>query len=89
MAFDWSSLLALVTSPQILALVSPLLTEVVDKLVVVLPNPIKPLVAVVIGALASALGGSGAAAGAAAGVAGIGVAEICTHAKAVVVGPKK
>jgi Na+/H+ antiporter NhaD/arsenite permease-like protein len=81
---DFSALLALLADPKVLALVAPLLTELVDKLLVVIPNPLKPVVAIVVGALGAALGGTGVAAGAAAGLAGVGVAELATHAKAAV-----
>ena len=79
---DWSSLLALLTSPQILAFLAPLIAAGVGKIVTGLPAWAKPVLSVLVGIIGTALGGTnGVMTGVGAGLAGIGIAEFYGHGK--------
>ena len=83
---DWGSLISLLTSPQVLAFIAPLLAAGVEKLVAGLPAWGKPLLSVLIGIIGTALGGkAGVMTGVGAGLAGIGIAEFYGHGKTAAV----
>ena len=56
---DWTSLLALLTSPQVLAFLAPLIASATEKLVAGLPAWAKPVISLLVGIIGTALGGRG------------------------------
>lgn len=78
---DWNSVLALLADPKLLALLSPMLVSLIKKATDALPKWSLPLLSVVIGAVASAVGGGTVASGAMAGAMGVAVREIVDQAK--------
>ena len=78
---DWTSLLALLTSPQVLAFLAPLIASGVEKAVAGLPAWAKPVISLLVGILGTVLSGGGVVTGAGVGLAGIGVAEFYRHGK--------
>lgn len=78
---DLSTVVGVLTDPRVIALVSPLLVSQLKKYVGSLPKAIVPLLSVVVGAVAAALGGADVADGAAAGLAGVGIREIVDQGK--------
>ena len=73
------SIMEIINSPLLVSLVTPvivkLFTKGLEQIDVAFPKPLKPILAIVLGAAASALGDFTAVTGATMGVAGVGVRE--------------
>lgn len=78
---DLNSILSIVADPKVIALVSPFVVGAIKMATDKLPKWSLPVLSIVIGAVASALGGGDVSTGAAAGLAGIGVREVVDRTK--------
>ena len=79
-----SALLALLSDPKLLALLSPLLVAGIKSVTDKLPKWSLPILSAALGAALSALSGGDLATGMAAGLAGVGVREAVDQAKKAV-----
>lgn len=79
-------ILALLSDPKVIALVSPLLVGFVKKVTDKLPKWALPVLSACLGAALSAVSGGDLASGAAAGLAGVGVREVVDQTKKSIAG---
>ena len=75
-----AQLMAMLNDPAVVAIVTPVLVKLVadclSKANVVMPNALKPVLAIVCGAIASACGDMSLVTGSMSGVAGVGIREL-------------
>jgi len=78
------AILAILSDPKIMALLSPLLVGLLKRAIAGIPKWAMPLLSIVLGAALSAVTGGDLATGAVAGLAGIGVREALDQGKKAV-----